>query len=63
MGHFRGWKWGRQYAADELFALIEAFENRLSGRIAARHGSVDEMYGALSMDESVDDFLEQIRGR
>jgi Fic family protein len=53
----------RQYAADELFELIEAFEDRLSGRIAARLGPVDENYGTLQMDESVDDFLEHVRGR
>lgn len=53
----------RQYAADELFASIEAFENRLSGRMAAGPGPVDENHGALRMDESVDDVLEQVRGR
>ena len=50
----------RQFAADELFDLIESFEARLS---TASGDVVDELYGTLRMDESVDEFIEQIRGR
>jgi len=46
----------------ELFDLVSAYEDRIAGRIGIRN-PVDEIYGTLQMDESVDEFIEQIRGR
>lgn len=42
---------------------FEAEEGRLVGRKASTTSALDEVYGTLRMDESVDEFIERIRGR
>jgi len=42
---------------------IEAERGRLVGRKASGRDIVDELYGSLPLDESVDDYLERARGR
>lgn len=42
---------------------FEAEDGRLVARKAVGRDVVDELYGTLRMDESVDEFIEQIRGR
>lgn len=42
---------------------FEAEEGRLVARKASERDLVDEFYGSLQMDESVDEFIEAIRGR
>lgn len=42
---------------------FEAERGRLIGRKAPQRDVFDELYGTLQMDESVDDFIERIRGR
>jgi len=42
---------------------FEAENGRLVARKAVGRDVVDELYGTLRMDESVDEFIEQIRGR
>ena len=42
---------------------IEAERGRLVGRKASGREIVDELYGSLPLDESVDDYLERARGR
>ena len=42
---------------------IEAERGRLVGRKANGRDIVDELYGSLPLDESVDDYLERARGR
>lgn len=42
---------------------FEAEDGRLIGRKAAAASALDEVYGTLRMDESVDQFIERIRGR
>ena len=42
---------------------LEAERGRLVGRKASERDIVDELYGSLPLDESVDDYLERARGR
>lgn len=42
---------------------FEVEEGRLVGRKASARSALDEVYGTLHMDESVDEFIERIRGR
>ncbi len=42
---------------------LEAERGRLVGRKASGRDIVDELYGSLPLDESVDDYLERARGR
>ena len=42
---------------------LEAERGRLVGRKASGRDVVDELYGSLPLDESVDDYLERARGR
>lgn len=42
---------------------FEADRGRLIGRKAPQRDVFDELYGTLQMDESVDEFIERIRGR
>jgi len=42
---------------------LEAERGRLVGRKASGRDIVDEIYGSLPLDESVDDYLERARGR
>jgi AbrB family looped-hinge helix DNA binding protein len=42
---------------------LEAERGRLIGRKAAGRDVVDELYGSLPMDEPVDHYLENTRGR
>ncbi len=42
---------------------LEAERGRLIGRKASGRDIVDELYGSLPLDESVDDYLERARGR
>jgi len=42
---------------------LEAERGRLVGRKASARDIVDELYGSLPLDESVDDYLERARGR
>jgi antitoxin PrlF len=42
---------------------FEAEQGRLVARKASERDLVDELYGSLRMDESVDEFIEAIRGR
>ncbi|MBA3877499.1 MAG: AbrB family transcriptional regulator [Anaerolinea sp.] len=42
---------------------FEAEDGRLVARKAVGRDVVDELYGTLRMDESVDEFIEAIRGR
>lgn len=42
---------------------LEADRGRLVGRKAGGRDVIDELYGSLPMDESVDDYLERTRGR
>ncbi len=55
-----------QIADDRLIVLIVRIEHergRLVGRKASGRDIVDELYGSLPLDESVDDYLERARGR
>ena len=42
---------------------FEADQGRLVARKASQRDAIDELYGSLKMEESVDDFIERIRGR
>jgi looped-hinge helix DNA binding domain, AbrB family len=42
---------------------FEADRGRLIGRKAGASDVIDQLYGSLKMDESVDTYLERIRGR
>ncbi len=42
---------------------FEADRGRLIARKAPQQDVLDDVYGTLKMDESVDDFIERIRGR
>jgi AbrB family looped-hinge helix DNA binding protein len=42
---------------------FEASEGRLVARKSMDRSPVDELYGTLRMSESVDDYLERVRGR
>lgn len=42
---------------------FEAQGGRLVARKAIQRDAFDEVYGTLKMDESVDEFIERIRGR
>jgi antitoxin PrlF len=42
---------------------FEAEDGRLVARKTPGRDIVDELYGTLRMDESVDEFIEEIRGR
>ncbi len=42
---------------------LEAERGRLVGRKTSGRDIVDELYGSLPLDESVDDYLERARGR
>ncbi len=42
---------------------FEAERGRLVAHKAAQRDIFDEVYGTLKMEESVDDFIERIRGR
>jgi len=42
---------------------LNAERGRLVGRKAGGRDVIDELYGALPMDEPVDDYLERSRGR
>jgi AbrB family looped-hinge helix DNA binding protein len=42
---------------------LAAERGRLVGRKASGRDIVDELYGSLPLDESVDDYLERARGR
>jgi antitoxin PrlF len=42
---------------------FEAEDGRLVAHRAAQRDAFDEVYGTLRMDESVDRFIERIRGR
>jgi AbrB family looped-hinge helix DNA binding protein len=42
---------------------FEAVRGRLIAHKAAQRDVFDEVYGTLKMEESVDEFIERIRGR
>lgn len=42
---------------------LEAERGRLIGRKAGGRDAIDEVYGSLSMDEPVDDYIDRVRGR
>ena len=42
---------------------FEASEGRLVARKSVDRTPVDELYGTLQMPESVDDYIERVRGR
>ena len=42
---------------------FEADRGRLIGRKAGGGDVIDELYGSLKMDESVDEYIERVRGR
>lgn len=42
---------------------FDADRGRLIGHKAPHRDVFDELYGTLEMDESVDEFIERIRGR
>lgn len=42
---------------------FEAHRGRLIARKAHQNNPVDEVWGTLDLGESVDDFIERIRGR
>jgi antitoxin PrlF len=42
---------------------FEADRGRLIGRKADTRDAIDELFGSLTMTESVDDYVERVRGR
>lgn len=42
---------------------FEADRGRLIGRKSTSRDVVDEIYGSMTMDEPVDEYIERIRGR
>jgi antitoxin PrlF len=42
---------------------FEASEGRLVARKSMDRSPIDELYGTLRMPESVDDYIERVRGR
>lgn len=42
---------------------FEADRGRLIGRKAGGRDVIDELYGSITMDEPVDDYIERVRGR
>ena len=42
---------------------FEAERGRLIGRKAVERDVVDEVYGSLKLSESVDEYIERVRGR
>ena len=42
---------------------FEAERGRLIGRKTGTRDAIDEVYGSLPMDESVDEYVERARGR
>jgi antitoxin PrlF len=42
---------------------FEADRGRLVGRKGGGRDVIDELYGSLPIDESVDDYIERVRGR
>jgi antitoxin PrlF len=42
---------------------FEADRGRLIGRKADTRDAIDELFGALTMPEPVDDYVERVRGR
>lgn len=42
---------------------FDAERGRLIGRKAIERDVVDEVYGSLTMSESVDEYIERVRGR